>query len=580
MAATGRQPDPSNSGGSTVQPLVAPSIAHLELDDRLRFVLDRMVEVVRADAGAVFLPDAETGDLEPRALVGIEPSALEGLRCRVGTGFLGLVAQGSSPAVMQNVQRDSDPANAHLRERDVQTAVGLPLSAGGGVLGVAAVEFLRPRKLQSYEVRRLATIADHLAAVVDSTRLYEESRTRNAELQRKHAELLELERLKADFLSMISHELRTPLTAIIGYTDLLLREVHGRLNERQRQHELAVRKAARRLLELISNLLDVTRLESGQVELSIEPTPLAEACWAVVDDLQAAAEAAHVRLSVDLPAGLPPVLADGQRLRQILFNLLDNALKFTQSRGQVKLRAEAQGGTVCVSISDTGSGVPADQLDRIWDRLHQADSSARRRFGGTGLGLAIVRNLVQLQGGTVEAVSLGPAQGSTFSFKLPVAAPVVAGFPSPREAHLFSPKSTVPSMPIGLRRVLVVDDEPDNREVIASVVTELLGHVALLAEDGERALELAHESPDLVLLDLKLPGLSGFEVARRLKADPQTAHIPIVAISALAERDDQQAALAAGCVECVTKPFTPAALIDAIDHVLGPESATASASRR
>jgi CheY-like chemotaxis protein len=362
---------------------------------------------------------------------------------------------------------------------------------------------------------------------------------------------------------MVSHELRTPLTAVIGYTDLLLRQVHGSLTERQEQHQRAVSKAAHRLLELINDLLDVTRLESGQVELNLDDVPLGDAFDRALARLQGSAEARGIELRLDVPTNLPSVRADPDRLQQILVNLLDNAIKFTPRGGTVTLRADRRDGAAHVSVSDTGVGVPPEHLERIWDRFHQADSSARRRFGGTGLGLAIVRNLVELHRGRVRAHSRGPGNGSTFCFALPLGeadAPTGERGPS-RPEPAASPTA-------GRRHVLIVDDDVDNRGVIASIVGDLLGHQPVLAEDGQQALALADDRPDLILLDLRLPGLDGFEVARRLKAAERTADIPIVAISALADRDDREAAYAAGCVGWVTKPFTPTGLGDAIDRAL------------
>jgi signal transduction histidine kinase/CheY-like chemotaxis protein len=420
-----------------------------------------------------------------------------------------------------------------------------------------------------------AAVSQPTRSSAEAARLHREGRAGAVELQPMDDRLRELDRLKADFLSMVSHELRTPLTAIIGYTDLLLRQVHGPLNERQVRHGQAVKKAAHRLLALINDVLDVGRLEGGEIELTTAAVPLAESFQRIVGDVRAAADERQLELRLDVPTPLPAVLADAERLHQILINLVGNAIKFSPTGGTVTVRAGRRGDLARICVSDNGVGIPAEQLGRIWDRFHQVDSSTRRRFGGTGLGLAIVRNLVELQGGAVEAHSDGPGLGSTFCFSLPLAETA----PAAGSERAATPASPTPPAVAYRRRVLIVDDERDNREVIASIVSDVLGHEAILAGDGSEALARVEEGADLVLLDLRMPGPDGFEVARRLKAQPRTAKIPIVAITALAERGDQQDAIAAGCVGWVAKPFSEAELAEAIRLALSarPRSADAGA---
>jgi signal transduction histidine kinase/CheY-like chemotaxis protein len=418
-----------------------------------------------------------------------------------------------------------------------------------------------------------AAVSQPTRSSAEAARLHREGRAGAVDLQPMDDRLRELDRLKADFLSMVSHELRTPLTAIIGYTDLLLRQVHGPLNERQVRHGQAVKKAAHRLLALINDVLDVGRLEGGEIELTTAAVPLAESFQRIVGDVRAAADERQLELRLDVPTPLPAVLADAERLHQILINLVGNAIKFSPTGGTVTVRAERRGDLARICVSDNGVGIPAEQVGRIWDRFHQVDSSARRRFGGSGLGLAIVRNLVELQGGAVEAHSDGPGRGSRFCFSLPLAetAPVTD---SERTGTRTSP---TPPAVASRYRVLIVDDERDNREVIASIVSDVLGHEAVLAGDGSEALARVEEGADLILLDLRMPGLDGFEVAGRLKAQPRTAKIPIVAITALAEAGDQQDALAAGCVGWVAKPFSEAELAEAIRLALSARARSADA---
>src|ERR687892_1235665 len=239
-------------------------------------------------------------------------------------------------------------------------------------------------------------------------------------LAQVNEELRRLDELKSEFLAMVSHELRTPLTAIVGYSRLLLRQVHGPLTPKQAEQQEAIFRSAQRLTDLINELLDVSRLESGRVELTPRPTavrPLVDQAIAVVT---VAAQAKHIAVINALPPDTPAVHADPERLQQILVNLLSNAVKFTPDGGQVTVTAGRHKDQAWVAVQDTGVGIPREELARIWDPFYQVESTLRRRHGGSGLGLTIVRRLVELHGGLVRAESDGLDKGSRFTFTVPL----------------------------------------------------------------------------------------------------------------------------------------------------------------
>jgi len=302
-------------------------------------------------------------------------------------------------------------------------------------------------------------------------------------LAQVNEELRRLDQLKSEFLAMVSHELRTPLTAIIGYSRLLTRQVHGPLSARQLEHQEAIFRSAQRLSDLINDLLDVSRLEAGRVELNARPT--------------------RVRQIVDQVAAVVSVAAQAKQLR-------------------------------------------------IWDPFYQVEAPMQRRHGGSGLGLAIVRRLVELHGGVVRAESEGESCGSRFTFTLPLAVePTLAEAAGPAEP------ATVELFLAG-REVLIVEDEPQTQDLMRLVIEDVLGGVARVCDDGEQAIRAAAERPPaVILLDLMLPRLSGWEVARRLRQSPRTASVPIIAVSALSRPQEREAALHAGCDAYLTKPFTP-----------------------
>jgi len=371
-------------------------------------------------------------------------------------------------------------------------------------------------------------------------------------LAQVNEELRRLDELKSEFLAMVSHELRTPLTAIVGYSRLLMRQVHGPLTAKQLEHQEAIFRSAQRLTELINDLLDVSRLEAARVELDPRPIDVREAVDHVAAAVRVAAQAKQIRITNAIGADAPAVQADATRLHQVLVNLVGNAVKFTPSGGSVTVRAARQADQVWIAVEDTGLGIAKDELSRIWDPFYQVESPLRRRHGGSGLGLAIVRRLVELHGGVVRAESDGENQGSRFSFTMPVATA-----PPRKVVEMSSVQARIEPVLVG-RDVLIVEDDPRNQDLMRVVVEDLMGGRAMIASDGDDAMRQAVEHPPaLILLDLMLPGLSGWEVARRLRQHPDSRTVPIIAVSALARPQERESAFHAGCDAYVAKPFTP-----------------------
>jgi CheY-like chemotaxis protein/two-component sensor histidine kinase len=381
------------------------------------------------------------------------------------------------------------------------------------------------------------------------------------------AALREADRLKDEFMAVVSHELRTPLTAISGYADILLRQMSGALNERQSRQVVGIRDAARRLLSLINDLLDVSKLEAGTLELRLTAVDTRAALDRAVGEVRVVAAGTSVHVEVEVPAvAIPPVYADEERLQQILVNLLTNAVKFTPANGTVFVTATAEespdGTCLAFIVRDTGIGLTSEQINRVWERFYQAEATSNRRFGGTGLGLSIVRRLVELHGGTVEARSSGTGQGSTFIVRIPAAGEaqattrsvaivesprLVAPMPTRTMEHVIVPVDLDRSRPI----VLVVEDDPD----IAAVVTTYLeqdGYSVLHASDGQQAIRLAREErPFAILLDVVLPRLDGWSVLNILKREPLTAHIPVIVVSIV---DNRQFGMVLGASDYLVKP--------------------------
>ncbi len=369
-------------------------------------------------------------------------------------------------------------------------------------------------------------------------------------------------RAKDEFLAAMSHELRTPLNAVIGLSTILGRETHGPVNAKQSAYLEQIEAAGRHLLELINDILDLAKIDADQLEpepVVVDVGPITTAAVAVVNE-QALAKG--IGLDVDCPESLPSVVADPRRTKQILLNLLSNAIKFTDPGGRVEVRARVEGPFLAVIVWDTGVGIPQDRLDDVFAPFKQLDNSLARAHEGTGLGLALTRKLVEMQGGTLGVESeLG--HGSAFTFTLPLASTLSTGRGT---ETLVAEHGT--ELADGAVRVLVVEDNEANRMMFTDVLASE-GYVTEVAVDGDQAEGAVREfRPDVILMDVQLPKRDGLSVTRALKTNPATMHIPVIALTALAMKGDEDRCLEAGCDAYLSKPCDPSEIIEAIRGVL------------
>lgn len=365
----------------------------------------------------------------------------------------------------------------------------------------------------------------------------------------------EVDKMKTEFISTVSHELRTPLTSIKGYVDLILDGEAGEINEIQSEFLEIVKQNNDRLVELINDLLDVSRMESGRVKMEKEPLWLPEVIREAVVSIENLAKNKDMSITLDIPEGLPLVLADRQRLLRILVNLLSNAIKYTQPKGKLFVSVKPQDGFLATSVRDTGIGIPSEHLDRLFVKFYRVDSSLTSEIGGTGLGLAIVKSIVDLHGGQVWAES-EVGKGSTFTFTLPL--------DKRKEETRKAPVRPKVTLAKG-DKILVVDDEPDIVRLI-EIHLEKEGFRVISALGGPEALRMAEEEePSLITLDIMMEDMNGFEVLRALKDNPKTAHIPVIMLSIIA---DEYKCLRVGASSFLTKPIEPRKLIEVVNSLL------------
>ena len=383
--------------------------------------------------------------------------------------------------------------------------------------------------------------------------------------ERARSEAEAANRIKDDFLATLSHELRTPLTSLLGWSSVL-RE--AKRDEKVLSQGLdAIDRNARIQAQLIDDLLDVSRIVSGKLNLEVRPLDISSVARAAINVVRPAADAKGITLDYWAEPGLGAISADSARLQQIIWNLLSNAVKFTPQGGKISVRVEQDGSDARVTVQDTGQGIDAEFLPRVFDRFRQADSSTTRNFGGLGLGLAIVRHLVELHGGTVSAHSDGVDKGATFSATFPLLAdrtePIAV-------AHSAEFKGSDINSLNGLR-VLLVDDEPEARQIISTVMTRTGAEVSICSSATEALAKLAEWQPDVILSDIAMPDEDGYSFIAKVRRLPRDrgGETPAAALTAYARDADRQQALAAGYQMHIAKPIGAGQLVSMIARLAG-----------
>jgi signal transduction histidine kinase/CheY-like chemotaxis protein len=429
---------------------------------------------------------------------------------------------------------------------------------------IAQGDFVTPIKVRGrFAARELGALAQTFSQMArqlsgNYQTLEEKVSQRTSELQAANQELARANKLKSEFLANVSHELRTPLSAIIGFSQILLDGIDGPVNDEQHQDIVQVNKSGQSLLALINQILDLSKIEAGKMELSLERVDLPALVNAVLDSISPLALEKGLRIDTRFAPGLPAVEADATRLKQILINLLSNAVKFTE-RGHIEILAQSSGRMVRISVKDTGIGISLDAQNVIFEEFVQGDGSSTRRHGGTGLGLSIVRRLVEMHGGAITLVS-EPGLGSTITFTVPAWAAGQGTVGPLQRPPLRRPNQGLPGAAI-----LVVDDDPSVRQLIARHL-EQDGWKTVQASNATDALQLARESkPMLITLDIMMPDASGWWVLEKLKEDPQTAAIPVLVVTIV---EDQRLVFALGASDYLGKPYDRGELIAKIHRLL------------
>jgi PAS domain S-box-containing protein len=545
----------------------------LDLDSIFQQLTDEATKVCRAQFGAFFynVENADQGSYMLYALSGVARENFAGFPMPRNTEVFAPTFRGEGVVRTDDITKDprygrNAPYHGmppgHLPVRSYLAVPVVSRSGmvhGGLFFGHAEVGVFKER-----DERVIVAIAGQAAVAIDNARLLETVR-------RERARAEEANRAKDLFLGTLSHELRTPLNAIIGWTRMLR---SGSLPEEKRARALEIiDRNARAQAALIEDILDLSRITSGKMRLEVAPVELAHIVETALDTIRPAADAKGVRIQPVLDPDSGTVHGDATRLQQVCWNLLSNAVKFTPRGGRVYVKLVRTDSQVELLVSDTGKGIANDFLPWIFDPFSQADSTSTREYGGLGLGLAIVKHLVELHGGTVRAESEGAGKGTTFVVRLPVAPvrprvsdpPVTPTIATPSGPHIDCPPELA-----GLR-VLIVDDEPDARELLRTVLESCSAQVTTASTATDALQQFKREPPDLLVSDIGMQDKDGYWLIREIRGLPpeQGGRVPAVAITAYAGMKDRTRALREGFTNHVAKPTEPQELLAVVAASVG-----------
>jgi signal transduction histidine kinase len=519
---------------------IARSIgSSLDLDTVLQRIAEGAKALCRSDTAAIFLRDEQSDALVPRYRVGPWLTIYDSLRIGPGEGLGGEALRTGRPIRVERYRDDPRvPAQFHHIAAETRTTalMVVPIIIRAEVAGLLYIGNGTERRFTDEDETVCGQLAEQAAIAIQNARLF-----RGAETARAEAETAN--RQKDRFLAMLGHELRNPLGAISNAAQVLNRLEPG--EGPGARARAVIDRHVHHLSRLVDDLLDISRVISGKVTLRRRPVDLTTlVARAVAADRGGEGGARH-RVS----SALDSVWVDGDedRLEQVVSNLLDNARKYTPEDGAVDVVLRREADTAVLIVRDSGVGIAAELLPRVFDLFVQGDHSLDRREGGLGIGLTLVKNIVELHGGMVEAASDGPGRGSGFTVRLPATA-------APGAVRGDGPATAVARR----RRVLVIEDNDDSREMLCELI-RLLGHEPQDAVDGVTGVALALAlRPDLTLIDIGLPGIDGYEVARRIRRDPAGRDLRLVALTGYGMSEDRERALAAGYTLHLVKPVDPA----------------------
>jgi signal transduction histidine kinase/DNA-binding response OmpR family regulator len=523
----------------------------LDADEVLTTIVTVAVELSGTDGGSLMEYDEESELFSVRTAFGTSPHTLDALRrsrIHIRETVVGQACLAREPVQVEDLALvDRDPHLEALYTAGWRSMVAIPMVRADRVVGALVVRRRTPGHFSDETREILQAFASQSAIALTNARLYQQ-------LEQQSRELAEASRHKSEFLASMSHELRTPLNAVIGFSEVLLERMFGDLNERQEDYLRDILSSGRHLLALLNDVLDLSKVEAGQMELDPTSFPARAALSYALSMVRERALAHRINLALNVAPDLGQIWADELRFKQILLNLLSNAVKFTPDGGRVEVRAATPDGELQVTVTDSGPGIaPADQ-ERIFDSFQQGRRLASK-VEGTGLGLTLTRRIVELHGGRLWLHSrLG--EGSTFGFSIPQ-----------NTAPQAAPSTAAGSFPGSDLRapVVIIEDDASSAELL-SVHLDAAGLRPVAVRTGEEGLDRVRAlRPIAVILDIRLPGMDGWDVLTALKSDPETSSIPVLVVSVIPDRGK---GFALGASDYLVKPVGREGLLAALQRIL------------
>lgn len=555
----------------------------------LDILLQQVVSQLDVDAAVILLFNPHTQTTEYAASRGFRSNALHQTQLKLSEGYeIRAVHERQTIHIPDLLEAGGEPALAmQIANEEFVDYYGIPLIVKGEVKGVLEIYHRSRLNPNAERLGYLETLAGQAAIAIDNARLFESLQRSNTELEQRVAKRteelnqtnIELEyanRAKDEFLATMSHELRTPLNSILGLSESLLEQRRDPLSEHQQRSLQIIESSGRHLLELINDILDVSKIEAGKFDYYPQIIVVDELCRASLSFVKEQATRKSITVTYEEETPVNKVYADPRRLKQILVNLLTNAVKFTPENGQVilQVRADAEQDRIQFSVIDSGIGIALEDLKQLFIPFSQVDNSLTREYEGTGLGLALVQKLTDLHGGSVDVES-EVGRGSRFTINLPLGKEIVAQqeiIASGRELSINEQagKSNLPAEEQLERGVILLAEDHMANILTIGDYLESHGYQIVIAHDGLEAIEKAEEfHPNIILMDIQMPALDGLEAIRRLRALPRFASTPIVALTALAMPGDRERCIEAGASEYMSKPVGLKKLLHTINNLLG-----------
>lgn len=509
--------------------------------------------------------------LHLKITMGMKADEEKDMRIPIGTSKVGYIAETRKAELVNNIFDDNMIDNQEwFWKKGIISFAGYPIAVGNELLGVIAM-FSR-RTISEEEFNILGSFVNRTSMAIQNAKLHSEITELNLNLEKKveertyelelaNAKLKKADQMKSEFLANMSHELRTPLNAIIGFAEILRDGIIGPLNEDQLSSVIDIYESGKHLLQMINDILDLSKVEAGRMELIPEEFSISkyiEDTYSIIRDM---ANKKQLKLILNVPKDLPNVYADPVKFKQIMYNLLSNAIKFTPS-GSITTSVEFNGEEFIISVADTGIGIEKENFEIVFDEFRQVDSSQSRQHEGTGLGLALTKKLVELHGGRIWVESEGLGKGSKFSFTLPYKAADVK-----QRTSADTTASKVPLMNKANnngKTILVVEDNPQAAQLMCIYLSDA-GYKPVVVEDGDSVIEKAKElNPFAITLDIMLPKKDGWQVMQELKTTKETSHIPVIIVSIV---DDQNLGFSMGAAGYLIKPIDKEQLINTLDKL-------------